>query len=831
MRFVHFALVRGILVALLAGFGAAQAQTSQEVVKRSNDLLRAGKFTEAIEILSTALQSDKKDPTLYATRGSAYFDTRNFAAAIGDFTSVLRLKPVPNLASYAYCSRGACYTNVQQFDSAVHDLTEAIRAASGNVTAHLNRGILYTLLGKNEAAIVDLTNAIKLDKRMPTAFYERGNAYVKLNQMDKAIKDYSEAIRLNPKFVEAYANRAASYGNSGNNRGAEGDLSKIIELTPRSTMAYMNRGTARTLLKEYKPAIEDFTQALNIDPTNTQALLNRASAKRLVKDHAGAIADATELLKRNPQDQQAFLNSTSYVGVMLNKDKFNNGLAYASRAYSRADMGDTLGARLDIQKAVDVGFDEAAQKLKDFQPRNLAFLPSDEFPSPLQLFPRDAQDSAAMRVAGTVNLGGFDSVVVELKRDGAPWKRLAARLQYEQGKAVFSVEPKLHAALSLYELRVHIKSANQDTMLAVRDSLVCGDVVLVSGQSNIMLGETWPVQNGVFVRTFKYGHADNSWVIANAANEDGMGGVGAVGLRVAEQLVASQKIPICVINGGVSASTIEQHQRLADAPLNPFTLYGRMLLRARKAGVAGAAKTLIWYQGESDKADRYSERFATLYRAWKEDYSSLSKVYAVQIRPSTCGQSDQATLRDVQRRLASMFSSVVVVPSVGIAAHDGCHYATEGYKRLGDNIARLMAKDIYRSSDTAAIVPPMLKKAYFSNARRTEIVLEFSPYTELQSSPDTIAAGALRKLVGAFFANGDASDIYGVQNVRVENNTVILQTPNGVGIGDISYVPDTYDGKQLGAKKDAKPYGGPWLVTKRGVPAAAFYRVPVQMKQ
>jgi tetratricopeptide (TPR) repeat protein len=818
-----------LLIILTFSIASVHAQSSsQDVLKRSNDLIRTGKFSEAIDMLSRTLQSNKKDPMLYATRGSAYFDTRAYVSAIADFSSVLQLKPSPVLASYAYCSRGACYTNIQQFDSAVSDLSAAIRASSTNLTAHLNRGILYALLGKNEAAITDLSNAIKLDSRNPSLFYERGNVYAKLKRFDKAVKDLSDAIRLNPKFVEAYANRAACYGNAGNSKAAEQDLTKVIELTPRSTMAYLNRGTARVLMQEYKSAIEDFTQALNIDSTNTQAFLNRASAKRLMKDFAGAIADATLLLKRNPQDQVAFLNSTSFVNSKMNNEKFNNGLAYASRAYSRADLADTLGARLDIQKAVDLGLDASLDTLSKFQIHSLALVPDADFPSSLQLYPRDAQDSAIMRVSGSINLAGFDSVVVELHRDGAPWKRLAARLLYEQDKAAFLLKPTLHAALSLYSLRLRAKSATRDTTLALRDSIVCGDVMLAAGQSNIVLGETWPVQNGVFVRTFKYGHADNSWVIANAANEDGMGGVGALSLRMAEQLIAQHKIPICIINGGIAASTIEQHQRFTDEPTNPFTLYGRMLRRAQRAGIAASARGLVWYQGESDKAENYSERFAALYRAWKSDYPALSKVYAVQIRPSTCAQDDQATVRDIQRRFSTMFSSVVVMPSVGIKSHDGCHYTTDGYRELGDNIARLVARDFYRSSDTAGIAPPMLRKASFSNARRTEIILEFSPYSELQSSGDTIVAGALRKLPGAFFANGDPSDQYAVQGVRIENNTVILQTPNGINIGDISYVPNTYDGKEL--TKDAKLYSGPWLVTKRGVPAAAFYRVPVQMR-
>ena len=43
--------------------------------------------------------------------------------------------------------------------------------------------------------------------------------------------------------------------------------------------------------------------------------------------------------------------------------------------------------------------------------------------------------------------------------------------------------------------------------------------------------------------------------------------------------------------------------------------------------------------------------------------------------------------------------------TVGIGGHDGCHYTDAGYRQMAGWIFRLVARDLYGSSDTWCITP------------------------------------------------------------------------------------------------------------------------------
>ena len=72
----------------------------------------------------------------------------------------------------------------------------------------------------------------------------------------------------------------------------------------------------------------------------------------------------------------------------------------------------------------------------------------------------------------------------------------------------------------------------------------------------------------------------------NAVCRDRKGGkaqIGYWGLELARRLVENHKMPICIINGAVGGSRIDQHQRNPSRPEDAVTIYGRLLV-ARAAG-------------------------------------------------------------------------------------------------------------------------------------------------------------------------------------------------------------------------------------------------------
>ena len=78
-------------------------------------------------------------------------------------------------------------------------------------------------------------------------------------------------------------------------------------------------------------------------------------------------------------------------------------------------------------------------------------------------------------------------------------------------------------------------------------------------------------------------------------------------------------------------------------------------------------------------------------------------MYVFQIREAnTNGQNNgdglrfNVNLRDQQRLFADQFTNLSVMSTYGLNGYDGIHfYFTDGYEKMGLNIARMMQRDLY----------------------------------------------------------------------------------------------------------------------------------------
>jgi tetratricopeptide (TPR) repeat protein len=842
-----------------------------------------GKLQEALQGFTKSLALQPSNPGLWLARSQVLFELRNFQGTVDDATEGLRLNMPVNLRSKFFGTRASALMNMQRFEDARKDFDAAIKLEPKLDLLYLNRGILEGALTRYSQAIADHSMALKLTKAgsqvAGRAYYERGNGRMQLGDFRNALADYSEAAAITPNALEVFLNRGNVNGQLGLQKEAEADFTKVIGLDPRNLLAYSSRTIVRTTLGDYTGALRDCDSVIALDPRNSNVYANRATIKKLQQDYRGAIDDLTQVLKKNPQDVDAFTNSTSLIQSRNNELKFNNALAFLNRGSLRMLLADSAGAMADWTKAIETGSGDAVDVVVKFHNKvKKAFEPNPKFPATYQLVPRNERDSGVIDLSGTVfrptTATRLDSVYAVITRNGKPWRHLSVSVDYAEKMMVrqigFTLTTSIPAGLDNFGITLRLKNTigTLDTVLARADSVVCGDAILVTGQSNATLGSTWDFPQRSAVRTCKIGHSDNYWALANAANEDGMGGVGALGLRIAERIVSEQRVAVCVINGAVSAATIEQHLPTPKRRTDAQTLYGRMLVRADKAGVTSAVKALVWYQGESNTAENYLARFTELHKAWHEDYRALQAVYVVQIHPSICSQLDQAAMRDLQRRLPATFADVRVLASAGLGVlSDECHFTDEGYKQLGDALARLVQRDFYRSSDTVGIASPALTRAYFTNKEKTEIALEFSPNSgDIVATPDLDAAGAKRTIAEAFLFGGamnvEMSMLQGsganagaqssasakailsnslpVASVRTQGSTVFLtlrEAPKRSSGGDkadksdkanpitLSYVPNAF------YPASTKAYAGPWLVTKRGVGVLAFDNVVVEESQ
>lgn len=435
-------------------------------------------------------------------------------------------------------------------------------------------------------------------------------------------------------------------------------------------------------------------------------------------------------------------------------------------------------------------------------------------PQALHFYPRNrATNKAKARIAGQVLRADINEVLVRVYRAGVLTATLA---QPVTANATFTLEPEITAEPVHYALEVLVRTGNVIETVRRFEDIVAGDVYLIQGQSNAvaqMFNGSANANQNSFIRSFGTSDtsgaattADMSWHIADGDGRYRSGSIGQWGLRLSRLLFDTYHVPVAVLNGGHMGKGIDWFKRNDAAPDTLNTNYGRLLFRAQQAEIASAVRAMFWMQGESDgaAAQFHENGFFALYDDWKIDYPNLEKIYVTQVRAG-CG-SPSLDLRDRQRRFADARNDIAVMSSNGLDGHDGCHYAfTDGYQKLGENLFRLAARDLYGSTDTLNVAAPNIAQAYFSEASKTEITLE------LRRANDALIwnAGAENDFIL------EGANVAATSGAIVGNKIVLTLSGNAASATGISY--QGHNGS------------GAWVTNANGVGLLSFYNLPIAM--
>lgn len=443
----------------------------------------------------------------------------------------------------------------------------------------------------------------------------------------------------------------------------------------------------------------------------------------------------------------------------------------------------------------------------------------DEQPEDNQFIARDDQNEGTLFYRGTL-AENADSVFVRVFAGDELETTKISPLAADKS---FSLPVKLKAGLIKYRTEFGSRTGDKEAILHTASNLVCGDVFLIIGQSNAVatdFGKEAPPEPSDWIRTF--GATDGSpqgsrlklWANAEARAPGGKSEIGYWGMELGRRLVESQELPICIINGAVGGTRIDQHQRNPVHPTDPATIYGRLLWRVQEARLTHGVRAILWHQGENDQGadgpaggygwETYRQLFIDLAGSWKEDYPNVQQYYAFQIWPKACSMGTNGSdnkLREVQRTLPAYFSNLTVMSTLGIKPPGGCHFPAAGYGEFARLIAPAIRHHIYHDRVERPFTPPNLLRAFFSNDRRDEIILEFDSDIEWHD--------AVRN---QFYLDGDANLVTS-GSADGTQLTLRLKTPSQAG--EVTYLDSA------AWNPDNLLYG------RNGIAALTFCDVPI----
>jgi hypothetical protein len=453
------------------------------------------------------------------------------------------------------------------------------------------------------------------------------------------------------------------------------------------------------------------------------------------------------------------------------------------------------------------------------------------FPIHMQFFARDNDDSARISIIGSMSPLPGDSLVLELYKDDSLFYSTATLASNQ-----FNFIVPIHCELSEYTIRLFVLRSENKLFVAEAADLLCGDVFLIDGQSNAhpaIDGYNW--QNA-FSRTLgvqttsenldPYDPADTLWGLSSATGWgqlfSGPYLVGSWARWMQEGVAAAWNVPTCVINGAAGGSTITQHFRNDSNPTDSSTIYGKLLYRTIKSGLAHHVRGIFWYQGEWDNGATYLESFRNIYNDWLSNYSRYDTRpifhFIFQTRPNDCGTGD-GLARESQREIQDSFPNCTTLSTVAIDGYSGCHYYWNGYVNIGQEVIRKVGKYFYNSADSIDVDPPDISDARFTDQSHTKIAIRFrGTIAGLAATPDTVIDGVNRTIKDAFYLDGtnNLND-----SIEFSHNTAFLYLHASSFATTLSYIPTkTYD-------NDSTVYTGPWIVNTKGEGALTFYQYPI----
>ncbi|QDU19806.1 DUF2341 domain-containing protein [Urbifossiella limnaea] len=364
----------------------------------------------------------------------------------------------------------------------------------------------------------------------------------------------------------------------------------------------------------------------------------------------------------------------------------------------------------------------------------------EEKPEENQFYARDDGGEGTLHYNGTLDAPA-DAVFLRLYADDRLVKTETGAPAADKS---YALSTRLRAGLVKYRVEFGTKTGNRETVRHAVGNLVCGDAFVITGQSNAVatdFGKDDPAFRSDWIRTFgtMSGNpkAAAAWGKAVHRGRDGETfQIGYWGMELGRRLVEEHKVPVCILNGAVGGTRIDQHQRRAADPEDLTTLYGRLLWRVKQAKLTHGIRAVLWHQGENDQGadgptggygyETYRQYFIDLAAAWKQDFPNVRHYYVFQIWPKSCSMGINGSdnrLREVQRTLPTAFSNLSVMSTLGINPPGGCHFPAAGYAEFARLITPLVERDFYGKKSAVPITPPNLRGARYVAA--DEVVLEF----------------------------------------------------------------------------------------------------------
>lgn len=179
------------------------------------------------------------------------------------------------LAGMDAYSRGTYYYETKNYERAIAAFTQAIFLEPNRADYLIKRGQVYFEKGNILECLRDETAAIQLEPSNADYWWRRGNTHMNLRNYQQATVDYTKALELSPTTARYFTSRGNAYRNMGEYQKAISDYTQAMDLERTEANNYFGRGLCYRAERKYDEAITDFNQAIYFDSNNHEYYFQR----------------------------------------------------------------------------------------------------------------------------------------------------------------------------------------------------------------------------------------------------------------------------------------------------------------------------------------------------------------------------------------------------------------------------------------------------------------------------------------------------------------------------------------------------------------------------
>jgi protein O-GlcNAc transferase len=328
-----------------------------ETLRLGREHIGAGRYTEAAELISSAIRLASPSAELHAMLGSALMGLGRHADAERSFNEAIRLRP-------AYVEALNDLGNALRLQGktarAIASYREALRLRADVGQIHQNLGTALAEEGMLADAEACLRESTRLQPARAEAFCDLALVKLKRNEAEQAAQIFKQALQVNPGLVAARVGLARCNAELGNLADAVTLCGEALRLDPKSHEALIALGAALQAQGKLDEAATRYRAALEFKPESADATYGLAALCMVQGRHDEAAAGFKATLRLQPSHVLA-MNNLGNVFLALAKPKEAIGCFEAAQRI----QPQFAGAYSNVLFALNFVTDVSAQDVSD----------------------------------------------------------------------------------------------------------------------------------------------------------------------------------------------------------------------------------------------------------------------------------------------------------------------------------------------------------------------------------------------------------------------------------------------------------------------------------